>query len=1178
MTEGTQPPVGGSSPNEQPERTPPFSKEPEGGPFAREQAFLQERLATLRPRTDEEGDQQYAANYFSDSSDVALDTGALPAGFRRNLMRQYRERQKPNYYYALPDLSRATNWVPIGPSVVLKGQAATKPATSGRVIGIAVAPDGRRIYAASANGGVWRSEDEGKSWRSLMDAWDLDPTTEKSDSLACGAIALVPGDTADKDRIYVGTGEGQGGAYFGIGPIVSTDGGRSWAVEPSYPTLAGSAFYALAVDPDDPDRVVGATKQGVYRREQDGNGSFHWVRKPLPGAQYPSGAQYSSTSVVVARGNNKTTFYAAVHNYPSPGPTNWTYPPPSGTPIYFSGDSGSTWNKLEGHTPTFPNIQVGRITLATQQNNPDIIYAFTEQGKVYRFDTDLADNEWRSIANVPPSIVGTQGWYDLAIAVDPNDVNCIYLGGATVKADINGNYEDKFGVGYLVDSSGTTSRSWAPLKPGEWSGALYRCKIEISRGSAPVPICSSHIYIGCSVHADIHAIVFAPNDSNKLWIGCDGGVFYSTNPTGNGAIFEARNAGLQTLCMHHLALHPTDPTVIFCGTQDNGGLRFTGEEAWDFPFASDAGYPVINWNTPNEVLCTYSYGCINYNDFGKPNSKNGRNVKEIINSKCECSEDCLFYAPLVGTPLGSSKADRVAFGSIRPWISDDFGLTWQSIPNNDPGDPSNPSKPGDRLVAPIRSLIFASADKLYAGTEGGWVNVFGSWQWTTAAVSRFDYDDPTKQWSKQEIPMDSLKLKSGSSIGLSITDIAVDPADPTGDSIYITFGGILPDTPDEEHCHVWHYDGNGWESRSGNPATQTSLLNVQANAIVVDPDNPDYLYVGADIGVWRSINAGKDWEKFSEGLPDAAVIDLKIYKDDKQCLLRASTHGRGVFERPLDSNSNTGVLLYIRDKQLDLQGSDIKVCSHSAPDINFLQFVELDELAEFSTTDITADKTYYVYVQVHNRGVIPADNVRVVLLLSKTNNNLPPDLPSDHAAQIQENMPIVAGWQTIGTTAIIDDVRAGFPQIATFNLELKNLAQCKPGESFCLLALVDHQNPFAGYRLNLTNPGDSLQREKKVIGVTKIDDSYHVRIFNSSGNEIPIRESFQFPDDLDQQLEEAINNPPSDTQREKLIQKIVSNLGTYAKKFDDPYESTETDTQTNCRDNRKAAYKILEVS
>jgi hypothetical protein len=61
--------------------------------------------------------------------------------------------------------------------------------------------------------------------------------------------------------------------------------------------------------------------------------------------------------------------------------------------------------------------------------------------------------------------------------------------------------------------------------------------------------------------------------------------------------------------------------------------------------------------------------------------------------------------------------------------------------------------------------------------------------------------------------------------------------------------------------------------------------------------SPNNVYVGADIGVWHSADGGLNWEPFENGLPDAPVFDLQIHPTQR--LLRAATHGRGVYEIPL---------------------------------------------------------------------------------------------------------------------------------------------------------------------------------------------------------------------------------------------------------------------------------------
>src|SRR5206468_2851551 len=58
---------------------------------------------------------------------------------------------------AAPAIPGARNWVPLGPSVVLQGQTVGNQPVAGRVARLAVAPGGSILYAASANGGVFRS-------------------------------------------------------------------------------------------------------------------------------------------------------------------------------------------------------------------------------------------------------------------------------------------------------------------------------------------------------------------------------------------------------------------------------------------------------------------------------------------------------------------------------------------------------------------------------------------------------------------------------------------------------------------------------------------------------------------------------------------------------------------------------------------------------------------------------------------------------------------------------------------------------------------------------------------------------------------------------------------------------------------------------------------------------------
>jgi hypothetical protein len=191
-----------------------------------------------------------------------------------------------------------SRFVPIGPSPMLNGLAQGGPPVAGRTPGLAISRHGDIVYAGTANGGVWRSDDAGASWHSCMEGFDLDPAAGRTDTLACPAVAIHPD---VPERVFVGTGEPFGNldAYFGVGMLVSLDGGRNWLREPTVagPKPVGAAVlpaastpvtesalllqrgcYTVVVDPLNPEQALAATSVGTFLREPDGVGGFRWRR------------------------------------------------------------------------------------------------------------------------------------------------------------------------------------------------------------------------------------------------------------------------------------------------------------------------------------------------------------------------------------------------------------------------------------------------------------------------------------------------------------------------------------------------------------------------------------------------------------------------------------------------------------------------------------------------------------------------------------------------------------------------------------------------------------------------------------------------------------------------------------------------------------------------------------
>jgi len=221
----------------------------------------------------------------------------------------------------------------------VRGQADYNPRISGRCRAIAVSPDGRRIYAGSAQGGTWFSADAGEHWLAL----DFYATTRKLDgvlgeanALAVGSIAVRFGAAADgaDDDVYVGTGESkfaffaplplemQGvGVRFAHGPAPKVAAGGPtadpWTLEAT--NLAGGAILRLVVD-DATGDVWAATTRGLFKRPPSDRQAWEKIDTGLADDQI--------TDVVLTRG--EAGGRAGSTSRP-PSPRSHSRPPPART-------------------------------------------------------------------------------------------------------------------------------------------------------------------------------------------------------------------------------------------------------------------------------------------------------------------------------------------------------------------------------------------------------------------------------------------------------------------------------------------------------------------------------------------------------------------------------------------------------------------------------------------------------------------------------------------------------------------------------------------------------------------------------------------------------------------------------------------------------------------------------
>jgi hypothetical protein len=383
-----------------------------------------------------------------------------------------------------------------------------------------------------------------------------------------------------------------------------------------------------------------------------------------------------------------------------------------------------------------------------------------------------------------------------------------------------------------------------------WPGSIWRCRVTKSGAAYRM----AGVSIGVNAHADIHTLVHTPGDPDSLWVGCDGGLFLNRDPRGSG-IFKARNSGLSCLCTNFFAQHPTDPGILFCGLQDNGTARAAGGPIWKHVNGGDGGYCLINWADPSQVIAFANGIVYRATDGGQSHG-----------SWTETKFDWLSMTePIVSAPYNpghAADASIIAIGSGQSvHLSTSFGASWLAKTVDLPDG------------AKIYGMVFARADRFFVGTTAGEV---------------YRADKSGSAWKLTRV--DDAAAGSLPLQGL-ISDIGIDWEDSKRDSIYIAYGGA------GDYRHVWHFDGRVWQQRSGPAGGGTNLLDVEHNAIVADPLHPENIYVGADIGVWHSADKGANWTPLSNGLPEAPVFDLQVHPTKR--LLRASTHGRGMYEVPL---------------------------------------------------------------------------------------------------------------------------------------------------------------------------------------------------------------------------------------------------------------------------------------
>lgn len=283
------------------------------------------------------------------------------------------------------------------------------PFRGGRVLAVAGVPGHpHRFYFGAVNGGVWETDDAGRTWTPIADTIPVG---------SIGAIAVAP---SAPDTLYVGTGEAdmRSDIAQGIGMFKSTDGGAHWQ---SIGLSDTQQIGKILVDPRNPDVLLVAAlghpygpndQRGVFRSTDGGK---NWTKTLFKNAD--TGAIDLSFQP-----GNPDVVYAALWQTRRPP---WNVYPPSNGPgsgLYKSIDGGRTWTAITGHgLPAAP----GRIGIATSEAAPNRIYALIDavDGGLYR--SDDAGATWRKMTG--DSRIWQRGWYFGGITADPKNADRVWV-------------------------------------------------------------------------------------------------------------------------------------------------------------------------------------------------------------------------------------------------------------------------------------------------------------------------------------------------------------------------------------------------------------------------------------------------------------------------------------------------------------------------------------------------------------------------------------------------------------------------------------------------------------------------------------------------------------------------------------------------------------------------------
>jgi photosystem II stability/assembly factor-like uncharacterized protein len=712
------------------------------------------------------------------------------------------------------------------------------------------------ILAGAASGGVWKSNNDGLSWRKTS-------LPNEIQSVYCIAQDKRKG----KSNIwYYGTGELLSTverkistmarmSYIGNGIYKSTDNGDSWealtATQPNKFDKLSDLFQGVwKILPDQNssnlDVVYAATTGGIMK-SIDGGTSWSLVLGDKENLCFSSDLEMTKNGIL----------FAALSRVSLNGVKPKYYG------IFRSIDGGANWDNI---TPSgFPDsTKVVKLALAPSNNK--IMYVLTEQPysglNPYSFPNSLPElwkynenssNKWENISNsiFPPNQeimnYATLGGYAMNIIVKPDNENFVLLGGTSLYRSQNG-----FANNLRFDMIG---------------GYYYE------GGNFSYDFTTGYL------HPDIHGLAFSPSSPNVLYVGSDGGVHKSSNIDGVVPSWVSLNKGLLTSQFYSIAIGRNQNTDFYLGgLQDNGShywnneqsnnkwLEVSGSDGMNVAIANNKTFFLTSWYN-GSIIYTKNpyYNKISFQERVTPNNYSQNDFNFYNNFILDPYDDNSIYLPAKNKILYNHNLNLITSNS------DLFQSSWEK--------PSNAfifsTNENITTIKIFKNKLFQK--QMLVGTNYGKLYIISN------------PDEPTN--AKRTEITGSMFPKNG-----WISSIDVNSSNGK-EEYFVTFSNynVLSIFYSNDEGKSWSSFGGNLEENTDGTGAGPSVRWIK----YIPVDNQGLLLVGTDVGCFSTkFIDGMNTEWLQEGKKEIGNVIVEMidyFKTDNYYEIAIATQGGGIF-------------------------------------------------------------------------------------------------------------------------------------------------------------------------------------------------------------------------------------------------------------------------------------------